>query len=264
MQVGVSTWYPADVTSGLDADVAAFLARLTTPPTTDRASLYTTLILSLKSAGVWSKLDALWVMAAADSQAARLNLVSSSYTLTPVSNPVFTVDRGYQGDASASYLDTNMDTGAGGGVKIQRNSAFIGCYVNTATTGADVREMGSRNFAVNLLNLTSGMSFRNAATNSDSTIATFANSIGFAATNRNNSANHDIYKNGVYVETLTRSSVILSSSNCLICAFNNNGVPSQFSAKRVASAAIGQDLTAGETLALYNAILSYLTAVGGN
>ncbi|MBY5698391.1 hypothetical protein [Rhizobium leguminosarum] len=264
MQVGVSTWYPTDVTGGLDADVASFFARLTTPPTAERASLYSTLILSLKSAGVWSKLDALWIMAAADSQAARLNLVSSSYPLTPISNPVFTVDRGYTGDGSASYLDTNMDTGAGGSVKIQRNSAFMGCYVNTATTGADVREMGSRNYAVNLLNLTSGMSFRSSATNSDSTVATFANSIGFGATNRNNSANHDGYRNGVYVETLPRASAILSSSNCLICAFNNNGVPSQFSTKRIASSVIGQDLTAGETLALYNAILSYLTAVGGN
>ncbi|MVO95073.1 hypothetical protein [Rhizobium leguminosarum] len=264
MQVGVSTWYPADVTSGLDADVAAFLARLTTPPTTDRASLYNTLILSLKSAGVWSKLDALYIFAAADSQAAGLNLVNSNFTCTPFSSPTFTPDRGYAGDGSTSYVDTNYDTGDSANIKLQRNSATLGVYANTSTAAADVRECGSRNFAATTFGSTSGMSFRSAATNTDTTVTTFANSVAMSATSRSNVSNHDTYRNGVFVETLTRTSVVLSLSHLLVGCFNNNGVPSQFSSRRVACVFAGSSMTSGELLAAYNAIHTYLVAVGGD
>lgn len=263
MQVGVSTWYPADVTGGVDADVASFLARLTTPPTTERASLYSNLILSLKSAGVWAKLDALWIMAAADSQAARLNLVSSSYTLSPVSSPTFTADRGYTGDGSTSYLDSGYDTN-GAGILLLRNAHAFGVYVNTNTAAADVREIGSRQFAATTLGSTSGMSFRSAATNSDSTVTTFTDSLGLSSVSRNNSANYDTYRNGVFAQNITRTTVVLTASNMYIGCFNNNGVPFQFSTRRVASAFAGATLSAGETLDTYNAIRTYLTAVGAN
>ncbi|WP_336802535.1 hypothetical protein, partial [Kaistia sp. MMO-174] len=74
-----------------------FFARLTNQPTTARKKLYNDLIVSLKTAGVWAKLDALYVLAAADAQAARQNLVANAYNISASGSPVFTADRGYTG-----------------------------------------------------------------------------------------------------------------------------------------------------------------------
>ena len=67
-------------------------------PTNARKALIDALITSLKSAGVWAKLDVLWIPAAHDSQAGRLNWKSpGTFTLAEVSSPTFTLIHEYHG-----------------------------------------------------------------------------------------------------------------------------------------------------------------------
>ena len=119
-----------------DAAATALFARFTTPPTSARKAVINTLIVALKDAGVWSKLDALYLFAAADSQAARQNWVQDLYNATAVSSPTFTADRGYNGDGSASYVDSGFNPTTAVTPKFVQNSAYFGLWSRTTTTFA--------------------------------------------------------------------------------------------------------------------------------
>jgi hypothetical protein len=70
-----------------------------------RQTIVDALIVGLKSDGVWSKLDRLWLFAAENTQSALIDLVGL-VSATPVSSPTFTPDQGYAGDGTTSYIDT--------------------------------------------------------------------------------------------------------------------------------------------------------------
>src|SRR5260370_1748066 len=90
---------PALASGGGDAAATtAFLARVVSNGTTLDAThinAYKALINGLVNDGVFSKFDGLWVLATQDFPTAKLNLVSSSFTLTNNGNdPTFGADRG--------------------------------------------------------------------------------------------------------------------------------------------------------------------------
>jgi hypothetical protein len=116
----------------LQAETTALIAAMTTAPAAARQTLIDNTIISLKAAGLWTKLDVLWVLAAADNQAARLNWKNpGSLGLTVVNAPVFTADRGYTGDGSTAALTSTYSPSTFGGV-YTLNAATIGCYVLTS------------------------------------------------------------------------------------------------------------------------------------
>lgn len=63
----------ADLPISSDSDANALFAAMTVQPNTLRKKIILSTIHSLKLAGIWNKLDALWIPAAHDRQAARLN-----------------------------------------------------------------------------------------------------------------------------------------------------------------------------------------------
>jgi hypothetical protein len=117
----------------------ALFARLATPPAPARAAAYDAMIRALLAAGVWSKLDALYLLAAADAATALTNLKQSSYGLTAVNSPAFTADRGYTGNGTTQYLNPGFTPSTASGQYTQ-NSASIFWWMRTRITvgaGAD-------------------------------------------------------------------------------------------------------------------------------
>ena len=94
-----------DPCASLDSSTTALVARMTVDPGCPRKLVINNLIVSLKTAGVWAKLDVLYIFAAADQQSALLNWKSSNYTAT-YSFPGFTVDRGFTGNATNRIITT--------------------------------------------------------------------------------------------------------------------------------------------------------------
>lgn len=96
-----------------EPEANALFARMTTQPSAARKTLINECIKSLKNSGVWAKLNALYLLAALDSQASALNWISTNYNITPTNGPTFTIDRGWQGtlgtSASQPRLDTNLN-----------------------------------------------------------------------------------------------------------------------------------------------------------
>lgn len=116
---------PRPFRAGSDADAQAIFGAFTTPPDDTRKGLINAYVLALKAGGVWNSLDGLYVFAAADSQAALINWRNpGTHDATLVNAPTFTQDRGFTGNGTNSYVNSNFNPSTAGGLYVQ-NSAHI-------------------------------------------------------------------------------------------------------------------------------------------
>ena len=128
-----------------DADYQAILDRSTalgyTEPSTAQQILQNTLVTDLKTAGVWDKLDALYIMANDGSREfGRLNWASpSTFELSEVNSPTFTSNQGFTGDApNSKTLDTGitLDTNTTHFSTTNKEGSFGGWSYYTKLGGA--------------------------------------------------------------------------------------------------------------------------------
>jgi hypothetical protein len=111
---------------------------MTVQPPSWLAGQIDTLIKALKSTGIWSQLDALWVSCVHHPQAATLNWINPSrYTLIPTGSgglgaPMFVPYRGFAGSGQG-WLATGYTPGING-VKYTLNSASIWAWQNLPIT----------------------------------------------------------------------------------------------------------------------------------
>lgn len=248
------------------AEAYALFARFTTPPDEPRKAVIDALIVSLKAAGIWAKLDALYLMAAADSQAARRNWIGDQYNLTAASSPVFATDRGYTGDGAAARLNTGFTPSSAVTPKFVQDGACFGLYSRTAaasagtlnfdmatpTSGgnrADLRCRQSTGGVVGYLNSGAGAS------------GTATDGSGYFAVLRSTSALTRVRRNAVELATAAAS----TSTGVPVGQFvllSDGGT--NFSARQLAASFIGGALTDAESNTLATAITTYLSSIGAN
>lgn len=240
-----------------NSQAAAVAAAFTNPPTNARALLIDNLVGSLLTAGVWSQLDLLYIIAAADSQAASINWVSpSNFGLIAVNSPTFAANQGYTGNGSNSRLRTQY-TPSVNGSNYTQNSASVWTWsrTNVANNGADAGSLGTNNVFVSPKDVSNNFNVQinDATTSSKSN----ASSVGFFGAQRTNSTTKNKWINGVIFDTTTVTSTGLPSQEQWVCGADSTS----FSIRQIAVAAWGASLS-GNELAFYNAITTYLQAVG--
>lgn len=241
-------------------ETKALLARMSPTPSRPRQIVINRLITSLIRDGVWAKLDVLQVYAA-DAQAnALLNWVSGSYNSTAYNSPTFTADRGFTGDGATAYLDTGY--AASSGPKWGQNDHSFGRWLRSGP-GGGAMDLGAYEVAT----LKSAYVLSNVGTQyqvSDSgTIQTVnASVIGSVTATRTASGSFDIYKNGAFVTNVVAVSRPGSTLSMYVLAYNFDGGAATFSPNQLGAVYMGAALTAGDTLALHNALQAYMTAVG--
>ena len=128
--------------SAFDADYQAVLDRASTlgytAPSAAQQTLQNTLVEDLKTAGVWSKLDAFYLFATdGDSDYATLNFVApSNFQATKTNSPTFTADEGFTGDGVSAYLDTNLNASTDT-TNYTQNDASFGAYAWNAIASTE-------------------------------------------------------------------------------------------------------------------------------
>lgn len=240
---------------GYSAQTQQFFDRLITLPSAWRQALYSNLIDALVAGGVWSNLDVLMVMAAEASGTAVTNLVSSSFTPTLVTTagiPVFTVDRGYTGAGVNSCISSNYNAATAGGFYAQ-NSAMICCWNLTSAAHANPLWRTIANLNIEcwprytgdlFLSMLNSSATENSITNSDAS--------GLCLTNRTASNAYTAERNNAILATYSTASVAPENGNLFFVMGPFQG----------AAYAIGASLTTGQKTTLYNALQTYLHAVG--
>lgn len=247
---------PALYASTFLPESLALFARFTTPPDDARKVLINNFISALIAGGVWAKLDALYVLAAADNQAARQNWVQNLYNATAVSSPTFVADRYYAGDGTTSYLSTGFNPTTASSPKFTQNSAHLGHWslsslANAGSTSFDVGQTQAR-----ISRLTSGQA--EVRPNVSVVTTNISGSYpGSTIWSRSGAAAYAAYAQGVNAGSGTTASTAPQNSVFRICS-----VVAAFGVNQEAIMHIGGDLSAGEVSTFYAAQLAYLQGVG--
>lgn len=256
-----------------EPEALALFARMSSAPTAERAALMNALIRSLKTGGVWAKLDALYVMAAADAQAARLNWVGDTYNLSTVNSPTFTADRGYAGNGSSAYLETGFNPFSAVGAKYTRDSAHLALWDRTdraaSGTSIEIGLFSGTAFQSHINTRFTGDTFLGRVNQavSGQMSAAVTSSSGFHVASRTGASAQAFYKNGSLLSSNATASVSLASANDSYPILAGKTVGSAAfanSADQLAAVSIGGGLTSGEQSTFYAAINTYLAAIGAN
>ena len=250
-----------------DPSAMALFARMSVAPDSTRKGLIDHLVRSLKSSEVWGKLDALYLMAAHDSQAARRNWIADAYNLSAVSAPAFTTDRGFAGNGTSAYLSTglNPSTLDSGGLA-KRDSAHMALWKLTASYSSTKVLAGCRTSTTVFFDFvqTSSTGFVGRPNSGPAGGAiTLTAEADMACISRTSSSNVDYYWKGSFVTSRADASVTPPNVSAVILAQNSDvsGVTG-FANDQLAFFSIGSSLNSTEQANLRTAVRDYLVAVG--
>lgn len=247
--------------SAYSAEAVALFAAMSVQPDGARKTLINSCIVSLKSAGVWTKLDVLWILTAHDAQAARLNWVSPlTLSLTEQNSPTFTTDRGYAGDGISAYLSSTFAPGFNS-AKAVRDDNALGVWILTSFTGNPI-DMGGALYTIDSRVNPTTVTTRNSSSTANANTVASDTSIGHTATNRTGSTGYDLYKNATNLLTVAQVSSAPTNFGFYMLARNNSGTAALFSTRGTAVGWAGQSLTAQNMTDLHSALSTFLTALG--
>jgi hypothetical protein len=250
----------------IDADAWSVITAMTVRPPFARQTLIKNLVEALKAASLWTKLDRLYVLAAADSQASLLDwkahAAGLSVTVANSTSPTFTADRGWQGGGSGTtaggYLDSNFNATVGTN-QLAQDSTHLAVWNHLASTGSGAgtfREAGGGQTLIACKNSTAVLWCQANAAASD-TPTQAGDGTGFYAWSRQLAASYHAYQDTNDLGSVTRTSAALAAGT-----FRIGRGGTGYSNARVAAACWGAGLSGAEITALRNALHTYLVGVG--
>lgn len=212
----------------MDADYAAILSYATTQgytlPSASQQTLQNQLVVDLKAAGVWSKLDTFAVFATdGDSDFALIDWINLSQ-YTAVNSPTFTSNQGFQGDGTSSYIDSNYNPTLNG-VNYTLTDFSFGWYMNQYDTSASNQECAFGTTASGLgwnwvRYATKRFYYTGTSFNAYSNLTIGSNQ--FIVANRSGTS-LNLYNNGSLTDTSSVASAgIPNSAFCAFINFTNN------------------------------------------
>lgn len=250
--------------SSLDPDAQAFItAAGITNPTQQTA--INTLVLSLKSNGLWTKMKAIYPFVGGTASTHKWNLknpLDTNAAFRLVFNGGWThSSTGVTPNGTNAYADTFLIPS----LLLNLNSKSYSIYSRTDSNGLfhDIGTHGSFSndydtFFTRYLNDFYGT----ISSIADYTIFSNLDSLGFYSSSRTASNAIEIYKNGVSKITQSKASGANSNAPVYISAFNNNGGLQHYSNRNLAFASIGDGLTDTEADNFYTAVQSFQTTLG--
>lgn len=235
------------------------LAAMETSPGRARAFLIDDLIGTLEAAGVWERLSALYLLAAHDEQAARLNLRAQGCNdLTPVNGPAFAADIGYSGDGAGAWLDTGLSASTlaahGAGVAV---GVWLSANPAPGTSQFPIGPAAGDETLSMAISPSTGSFSARIGTTSQAGFGPAPAKTGHICASRSNNAHVAGYHDGVLVAA--PASPVTSYAEGSIGLFRRL---SNFHSGTLAAAWLGEGLNAGEVAALHGALAAYLDGVG--
>jgi hypothetical protein len=183
-----------------------------------------------------------------------------------VAAPVFTIDRSYVFNGTSNYINTGFIPLTHAVAMSDTNQRVSGYErTNTAITGRHIAGAFDSSTKCLFVNPRSGTNtYEGGANGTLGLVGTSTDSRGFATAYRSGST-WAINKNGVQAATASPASGAgLTTRALYIGALNNAGTAGQFRGVAVGFVCIGAAMTDPQELAFYNALQSYMTAVGAN
>lgn len=232
-----------------------------TPPSGGVESAYRTYIAALKTAGIWAKLDVLYVLAAPDQQAARINLIHPKrFRLSRYNAPAFAAFDGFKSAGAGSDLSTNWQPSRDA-VNFTLNNASLFVWSNDNVTASTVicghASSGAKTY-IGVGNAGGGTMGHTLNTSSLTNAFIPAAANGLFTLSRNSSANYVVYRNATALGTQVTASTTLTTSPLRICS----GTGFEDTTRAASIFGAGAYLDATEVTALHTATNALLVALG--
>lgn len=261
---GLNLFITVAAVASSDVDVAAFLAATGITDATISSAL-DTLVASLKSGSIWSKLLAIWPFVGGTATTHKYNLkdpqdLDASYRLTFSGSWTHNAN-GITGDGYSAYADTHLVSST----VLTTSSGSFGVYSRNDTTGVSTDyDMGASDGADLKASLVISK-YSNLFTYFGYGTATYPNlnglnGAGMFVTNRNSSSVTDGYRNGSSVISAS-DTVTLPTVSFYIGAANRGGSMAYPSDKNWAFAFVGNGLTPTDVSNFYTAVQAFQTTL---
>jgi hypothetical protein len=229
-----------------------------------RITQLNTYVNTLKAAGVWQLIDDEFPLVA-ENEAQALTSLKQRRLAVAVNSPTFTIDRGYAFNGTTQYIGPGFIPSTHALAMTAANmraGVYERANINTATYSIGTFDSSTRNIAI--IPRSNGDAFRfllNSALTSYQTSVT--DSRAFWVGSRTAAGVFEGYKNGASTGTQAPSNAAVLPTRALyIGARNNIGTASDFRATTIGWATVGASMSAAQELAYYNALQTFMTAVG--
>lgn len=256
----------AGLAPSYEAESEALFAAMGTQPDDTRKGHINTLILSLKTEGIWTISDILYGMAGhtnADSKINWKDPAAGTYNLVVVGSPTFTTDRGWAGTGlTSSYLNTSFNPTTASSPNYVQNSAHISIFTLTAGTAGETAQTigtagGAGAFIVNNGTVTPGRGRMRVNSTSGANSTLGYDGLGHYLAQRTASNSVKLYRNAAEIATATSASTSPANAAIHVCGNSGAGATAQ-----VAFASAGASMTTLQISAFNTAVTTYLTAIG--
>jgi hypothetical protein len=235
------------------------------------------MIKNLKLAGIWQQLDRMWVFATELKGHAQISIVNPNHStacawptnITEVNSPTWTKLKGYTGNGSSMYLNTNYNPAQNyvnasvyntsiGVYSLtnsqQNNRADVGAYDNTSTSFWWINSRSTSNQCVMDIN----------DNGSPDLLANNSSSLGLLACERTSSSSLLAYQNGVHLTSSggNTANANPTNNNIYILCINDNGSPNYYGSRQIAMTFFGSGGINQTTF--YNIFQKFATRIGFN
>jgi len=224
-----------------------------------------TLVKTLKTAGIWTKMKAVYPMVGGTATSHKFNLVNpvdTNAAFRLVFNGGWThSSTGALPNGSNTYADTFLTPSTSYSVA---NSGHLSYYSRTDSNVSTEREMGAMTSTIysDLALRYSSTSHGRWGETSSPTTTSSTNSLGFYIASRTTSNSLKLFKNGNQVLTSSTNGNSLPTVKFYIGSQNVNNTATSYSSKQCAFASIGDGLTDAEATTFYNAVQAFQTTLG--
>ena len=227
-------------------------------------SAINTLVTSLKSAGIWTKMKAIYPFVGGNAASHKFNLkdprdLDAAYRIT-FSGGMTHSSTGVLFSGSNGYANLNINANQ----IFTSTDGLMGVYTtNTSITGSNNYIFGVSNMADSEWSMSYGsgkFTFGMYRANAIQGTTTFP---GLSAIGLESNGWRSVYKNGTRITNSNSGFISMPQSlKMYMSARNANGTADGFSGAQYSFAFISNTLTSSENLAFYNAVQTYQTTLG--
>ena len=247
--------------SSYQAETHAFLNSLFLLPSQTKTDAFDAYISSLKTNGIWTKLDVLDILALDDAQSSVLNWKGGLLNAQLISTPTFTADRGYTTDGAVTGVDSFYNPTSSGQVTLNNAAYTIWSLTPGELASSGIGCQQSTNLvSITPYNTSGQLGFRVHDATADVVTNTAATGQGMFSVVRSGATTKLAYLNGVQMgATLATTSTAIPNATFSIGSINGGA---SFTARQFAMIAIGTARTPTQEANFYSATRTLMTVLG--
>lgn len=252
----------------IDPDVAIWAAQVVTNGGTvssGRAAIVSYFVTALKSGGMWALTDD-YLLLCAENAIQALTSLKQRRLAAVVAAPTFTTDRGYAFNGTSQYITTGFIPSTHA-VAMTGSNMRIAVYERSNNSGGTYSAGTIDSAQKNLLIIARSTANQVLGCNCTTTnsASTVASNQALSVVSRTAAGVFEGFYRGVSLGTVSPvNATVLPTREIYVGCRNNVGVAANFRSATQGYLSVGASLTSAQEVLDYNAVQTFMTAIGAN